>query len=300
MNNRTANFAVAISGFRKPHNLHVLLHALKDQVTHIPVYLYLDCPINSEFGLSKEVIEDLQTAIVSIFKIMIPHGEVIKRTTHLGKEVGRIQTVTETLKKADRCLYLKDEHFLHPNYIEMIRALMDQLESDDRVGLVNCCGDKNSDLTIQLKKIRTLKQTGRLWAWATWKERWENILPIIDPCMDIYKSYTDSKITRDELRTKLHSYYSYLGSNKEIEKINLGIDDCIAKIFALSNYVTIATYPNYLMRFGQHAYSFKGLYEMYDHCHRTKFCPQPTFDFIWSEEDYNRVRGTLDKKYMIR
>ena len=167
-------FPIAILSFDRPHYLRQVLCSLRPQISSLDrVVLFQDGSWNSWSGRSKGDVDRIERC-VSIFREIIPWGEIRKSDDNLGIALNyeRAERYVFEDLEADSGLFLEDDLVLSPNYLAVIRLLLDLASRDPRIGYVSAYGNLWATAAEQRARPRDLIPMHENWGAAQTLRSW--------------------------------------------------------------------------------------------------------------------------------
>jgi hypothetical protein len=171
---RPVGFPIAILSFNRPDYLHQVLASLRPQVSeHDRIVLFQDGGWNRWSERQKGRAE-LIARCVSIFRGIIPWGDVVEAPENLGIALNyeRAERFLFEDVRAEKALFLEDDMVLSPNYLGVIGQLLDIAERDHRIGYVSAYGDFWASRRDQRRRAGDLIPMHENWGAALTRRAW--------------------------------------------------------------------------------------------------------------------------------
>lgn len=194
--------AIAIACWNRPEYFRQLMMTLESnllEMEDVDTHMFIDgdiCAFTGEQRTDKKLIYEN----ISIFqKALIPNKTMHIRSLNVSVAVHQFQLMQMLTPIYDRIIFLEDDVVVSPNFIGVMKALLEQFENDESVFSISP-GFKLLCKKEEVEKYKdALKFTeGHFWAEAMWTKKWNKILPRYQQYMDIVsqKAY----VNRDHQR----------------------------------------------------------------------------------------------------
>jgi len=171
---RGAPMHIAILSFDRPHYLREVLHSLRSQVSEADeIVLVQDGAINPNSGRARGDIENIERCI-DVFRKIVPWGGVLVSPDNLGIALNYERAETHMFETLGRpfALFLEDDLVLSPQYLAVIRLLLDIARAEARIAYVSAYGNMWATREEQRRKAGALLHMHENWGFATTREAW--------------------------------------------------------------------------------------------------------------------------------
>ncbi|MEW6632393.1 MAG: hypothetical protein AB1440_16115 [Pseudomonadota bacterium] len=167
-------FPIAILSFDRPDYLRRVLYSLRPQIGEQDrVVLFQDGGWNrwSERGKGSA---ELIARCISLFRKSVPWGEVVESPENLGIALNYERAERHMFESlaAERALFLEDDLVLSPNYLRVIRQLLDIADQDRRIAYVAAYGDLWASRQSQRRRAHDLIPMHENWGAALTRQAW--------------------------------------------------------------------------------------------------------------------------------
>jgi hypothetical protein len=165
---------IAILSFNRPHYLREMLHSLRCQISkRDEILLFQDGSVNACSGRIKATPDKIQQCI-NVFKTLVPRGTVLASEGNIGIALNYERAENYVFKTLGRphALFLEDDLVLSPQYLTVIRSLLDIARSDSRLAYVSAYGNMWASQSEQWKRRRELQHMHENWGFAMTREAW--------------------------------------------------------------------------------------------------------------------------------
>jgi hypothetical protein len=249
---------IAILSFDRPHYLREVLHSLRGQISgQDEIILFQDGPISALTGQLKTTPERIQHCI-RVFRKLIPWGAVLPAEVNGGIALNYDRAENYLFKTLGRpyALFLEDDLVLSPQYLTVIRFLLDIARADRRVAYVSGCGNMWASPEEQRKRRRELQHMHENWGFAMTREAWLEERPFREQYLSLL--HGRDYVERDKAR--IRQFYERRGW-----KCKFAGQDSARWIASLElgkvRLTTFACYARYIGESGVHSHP-----DLYYHC----------------------------------
>jgi hypothetical protein len=291
---------IAILSFNRPHYLRAVLHSLRGQISEQDeVFLFQDGAVNPWSGRVKAAPESIR-ACIHAFQELIPQGTVLAGDDNVGIALNYERAENHMFRTLGRpyALFLEDDLVLSPQYLTVIRSLLDIAVSNSRVAYVSAYGSMWASRFEQWKRRRELQHMHENWGFAMTREAWLQERPFREQ----YLSLLDGRDYSERERPRILEFYDQRGwrtkatsqdaarwiASVELEKVRI---------------TTFACHARYIGESGEHFYP-----ELYRRCQFDKTvmtktraaAPTPPTALqidAWLETERRRFRGEIGPFY---
>jgi GNT-I family len=168
------SYPIAILSFDRPDYLRRVLKSLITQVSpDDQVILFQDGAYNKYSGRQKADPVKIEYC-VKLFRCYFPNGEIHLSDVNLGIAWNYERAerhVFETLS-VSAGLFLEDDLYLSPNYLDVIDRLLDIAAADTRIGYVSAYGDFWAARSEQAAEINRIMPMHENWGAALTRQSW--------------------------------------------------------------------------------------------------------------------------------
>jgi hypothetical protein len=165
---------IAILSFDRPDYLQRVLLSLRPQVSEENrIWLFQDGAWN-RYSKQQKAEPGKIDACIKIFRNIIPWG-IVRRSKHnigIAENYERAEQEIFGRLGATEGLFLEDDLVLSPNYLAVIRMLLDLAHRDPRISYVSAYGNFWADPAAQMARARDLIHMHENWGWAQTRDAW--------------------------------------------------------------------------------------------------------------------------------
>jgi hypothetical protein len=136
-----------------------------------PIYVVIDAPRNSEDALRiaevRKVLEDSELNVRDILTFSVNQG-----TNSVAMGIDWI------LQDFDSVIVIEEDVLISPQFIEFAETMLEEYSLDYRVGSITAMN------LVPISHVTSPKSSYRFscyfyaWGWATWKDRWTQMIPL--------------------------------------------------------------------------------------------------------------------------
>jgi predicted SAM-dependent methyltransferase len=250
--------AVAVFSFNRPHYLAQTLRSLQaNNAPEMDYYLFQDGAVNQYSGRTMAAEQDINLSVEAWNMAALPNKQLIKKSRNVG--IGIIQYEAKALLfdelKYDRVMFFEDDMVVSKHYIRLLQTMLRQYRDEPVVGAVMCHGGVPVIFgEEEQKKLLPMVRPSfdNLWAWATWRDRWQKIRPTFDRYYQFIKDVEYKKRPEGEIL----EFYAREGANITVSSQ----DAAMHYSFAKNGYGCLNTMvhrASYIGAVGEHMYPKK-------------------------------------------
>ncbi|MFZ6028234.1 MAG: hypothetical protein ACOYYS_11015 [Chloroflexota bacterium] len=207
--------AIALFAYNRPEKTREVLQALQEQGAD-RIYIYCDGPKNNQQDLLR--VKQTREAAASF---PLKNKTIITAGHNLGLANSLINGITLSLEKEERLIVLEDDCLPFP---QMLQFMTENLAYwQDRRDIFSISAYHFIRVPFRPASTSDVFMANRFlpWGWATWRDRWEDVLPQLRSRKNPFGSFADVPDTagRDLL------YHAYAVENNMVDSwaIPLGL-----------------------------------------------------------------------------
>jgi len=241
--------SIAILSFNRPHYLREVLHSLRGQISERDeILLFQDGEVNLFTGQLKAASEKIQQCI-RVFQKLIPWGAVLATKGNIGIALNYERAENYMFKTLSKpyALFLEDDLVLSPQYVTVIRSLLDIARSESRVAYVSAYGNMWASQNEQRRRQRELQHMHENWGFAMTREAWLQERPFREQ----YLSLLDGRDYSERDNSRIMEFYERRGWKTKITSQDAA--RWIASVeLGKVRVTTFACHARYIGEYGEH------------------------------------------------
>lgn len=173
--------AIAIACWNRPDYFTQLMTSLEAnllEMEDVDTHMFIDgdiCALTGEMRTDKQLIYQN----IQIFqKALIPNKTMHVRSLNVSVAVHQFQLMQMLTPIYDRIIFLEDDVVVSPNFVGVMKKLLDQFENNNDVFSIS----PGFKLMCKKEEVEEYKDAikfteGHFWAEAIWTKKWNKILP---------------------------------------------------------------------------------------------------------------------------
>jgi len=243
-------FPIAVLSFDRPGYLRRVLDSLRPQIGEPDrVVLFQDGGWNRWSDRRKGSAERIAQCI-SVFRKAVPWGEVVESPENLGIALNYERAERHLFEslRAERALFLEDDLILSPNYLRVVRQLLDIAERDQRIAYVAAYGDLWASRRSQRLRAHDLIPMHENWGAALTRQSWLAERPFRRRYLELVGDCDYSRRDHEKIR----AFYAERGWDNPISSQDAARWIACAERGAV-RVTTFACHARYIGKHGEHS-----------------------------------------------
>lgn len=199
--------ALALMAFNRPQYLEQVAKSIAAQnpkdMEDVDVHVFQDGAVSRRTSRRYSTDALVQQSL-AVVKGVLPQAIVAASSENLGIAMNfdRAETqVFETLGY-DRAIFFEDDMVLRPNYVGLVKVLMEMSATNPRIGPVAAYGYKRqASVEVQRQRRADLVPMGHSWGFGVLREKWRRARKVWAPYLGLIRKYDYAHRPHDQIKT---------------------------------------------------------------------------------------------------